>query len=50
MIKGIILGVAITIALVGYGVVDTAQIETAGNAVKAGVNTLATTIEAATQK
>ena len=49
MIKGILVGVIITIALVGYGVIDTAQIESAGSTLKQGVNTLATTIKENTQ-
>ena len=49
MIKGIILGALITVGLVGYGVFTPSDIETAGERVKNGVNTLAQKVDEATR-
>lgn len=49
MIKGILVGVVLTIGLVGYGVIDTDTIELGGERLKNGVNTLAQTIDEATR-
>jgi hypothetical protein len=49
MIKGIILGALLVVGLVGYGVVTTQDVETAGERVKNGVNTIARTVDEATR-
>ena len=49
MIKGMILGALIVVGLVGYGVVTTDDVETAGERVKNGVNTIARSIDEATR-
>lgn len=49
MIKGIILGVVLVLALVGYGVINTSTLEDAGARVKNGVNYLASTVDDATR-
>jgi len=49
MIKGIIVGVLLTLGLVGYGVVTSSDIEQAGERVKNGVNTIARTVDEATK-
>jgi len=49
MIKGIILGALITVGLVGYGVITTDDVETAGERVKNGVNYIAKSVDEATQ-
>lgn len=49
MIKGIIVGVVLTIGLVGYGVIDVSTIELGGERLKNGVNTLAQKVDEATQ-
>jgi hypothetical protein len=49
MIKGIILGALITVGLVGYGVVTTDDVETAGERVKNGVNYVARSLDEATR-
>jgi len=49
MIKGIIVGVVLTIAMVGYGVIDTSTIEIGGERLKNGVNTLAQKVDEATR-
>ena len=49
MIKGIILGVALVLALVGYGVINTSTLEEAGTRVKTGVNYLASAVDDATR-
>jgi len=49
MIKGMILGALIVVGLVGYGVVTTQDVETAGERVKNGVNYIARTVDEATQ-
>ena len=42
------LGVAVTVALVGYGVITTQDLERAGNAVVQGINTGADYVQRAT--
>lgn len=49
MIKGIIVGALLVVGLVGYGVIDTQQVENAGERVKNGVNTIARTVDEATR-
>jgi hypothetical protein len=49
MIKGIIIGALLVVGLVGYGVLDTNDIESAGNRVKNGVNSIAKTVDEATK-
>lgn len=49
MIKGIILGALLTVGLVGYGVVTTDTVETAGERVKNGVNLVARSLDEATR-
>lgn len=49
MIKGMILGVLIMLGLVGYGVIDTGQIQTAGLHVKTGVNNAANWVKEKTE-
>jgi len=49
MFKGIILGALITVGLVGYGVVTTQDVETAGERVKNGVNYVARSLDEATR-
>jgi len=49
MIKGMILGALVTVGLVGYGVVTTQDVETAGERVKNGVNYVARQLDEATQ-
>ena len=49
MIKGIIIGAGLVIALVGYGIVDTSTVERAGNTVKNTVNYLAASVDEATR-
>ena len=49
MIKGMILGALLVVGLVGYGVVTTDDVETAGERVKNGVNTIARTVDEATR-
>lgn len=49
MIKGIILGALVVVGLVGYGVITTDDVETAGERVKNGVNYIARTVDEATQ-
>jgi len=49
MIKGIILGAVLVAGLVGYGVVTTDDVASAGERVKNGVNLVARTIDEATQ-
>ena len=49
MIKGIILGIVLTLGLVGYGVVDTTTIGAAGDRVKNGVNYVAKNLDEVTQ-
>ena len=49
MIKGIIIGALLVVGLVGYGVVDTQDVEAAGERVKNGVNTVARSIDEATR-
>jgi len=49
MIKGIIIGAVLVIALVGYGVLDTSTVEHAGTQVKNTVNYLAAQVDEATR-
>ena len=49
MIKGIIIGAVLVIALVGYGIVDTSTVEHAGTQVKNAVNYLAASVDEATR-
>jgi|TARA_B110000977_G_scaffold105164_1_gene137221 hypothetical protein len=49
MIKGILIGAVLVVALVGYGVIDTSTVETAGDRVKNGVNYVAQTVDEATK-
>ena len=49
MIKGILIGALLVVGLVGYGVLDTNDIESAGNRVKNGVNSIAKTVDEATK-
>lgn len=49
MIKGIILGALLTVGLVGYGVVTTDDVATAGDRVKNGVNYVAQKVDEATR-
>jgi hypothetical protein len=50
MFKGIILGALITVGLVGYGVVNTGDVEMAGAKVKNGVNFVAKKLDEATKQ
>ena len=50
MFKGIILGALITVGLVGYGVVNTGDVEMAGDRVKNGVNFVAKKLDEATKQ
>ena len=49
MIKGILIGALVVVGLVGYGVLDTCTIESAGSRVKNGVNSIAKTVDEATK-
>tara|TARA_B100000902_G_C27116891_1_gene816570 strand:+ start:391 stop:540 length:150 start_codon:yes stop_codon:yes gene_type:complete len=49
MIKGMILGIVLMLGLVGYGVIDTGTIESAGERIKNGVNFVAKSVDEATQ-
>lgn len=49
MFKGMILGALIVVGLVGYGVITTNDVESAGERVKNGVNTIARSIDEATR-
>lgn len=49
MIKGIVIGALLVVGLVGYGVLTPQDVEHYGDRVKNGVNTLAKTIDEATQ-
>jgi|TARA_B100001093_G_scaffold350586_1_gene335113 hypothetical protein len=49
MIKGILIGALLVVGLVGYGVLDTNDIESAGSRVKNGVNSIAKTVDEATK-
>jgi hypothetical protein len=49
MIKGIVIGAVLVIALVGYGVIDTSTVERAGAQVKNSVNYLAAQVDEATR-
>jgi|TARA_B110000240_G_scaffold111179_1_gene124841 hypothetical protein len=49
MIKGILLGAILVVGLVGYGVIDTNQVEASGDRVKNGVNFLAKKIDEVTR-
>lgn len=49
MIKGIIIGALLVVGLVGYGVINTNDVENAGNRVKNGVNFLAQQVDEATR-
>mgnify|MGYP001044107612 CR=1 FL=1 len=49
MIKGIILGIALTIGLVGYGVIDSSTVEQGGVRLKNGINYVGSAIEQATR-
>ena len=49
MIRGMILGAVLVVGLVGYGVITTDDVETAGERVKNGVNTIARTVDEATR-
>lgn len=49
MFKGIILGALIVVGLVGYGVIDTQQVEDAGLRVKSGINSAANWVKEQTE-
>jgi|TARA_B100001093_G_scaffold47059_1_gene40017 hypothetical protein len=49
MIKGILIGALLVVGLVGYGILDTSTIESAGARVKNGVNSIAKTVDEATK-
>ena len=49
MIKGMILGVLVMLGMVGYGVIDTDDIQTAGLHVKTGVNNAAQWVKEKTE-
>jgi len=49
MFKGMILGALIVVGLVGYGVIDTAQVEDAGLRVKSGINSAADWVKEQTE-
>jgi len=49
MFKGIIIGALLVVALVGYGVLGTSDIESAGERVKNGVNYIAKSVDEATR-
>ena len=49
MFKGMILGALIVVGLVGYGVIDTAQVEDWGLRVKSGINSAADWVKEQTE-
>jgi hypothetical protein len=49
MIKGIIIGAVLVVALVGYGVLDTHTLERAGTQVKNTVNLVAQKVDEVTR-
>jgi hypothetical protein len=49
MIKGIIIGALLVVGLVGYGVLTPQDVESYGDRVKNGVNTLARNLDEATR-
>ena len=49
MIKGILIGALLVVGLVGYGVIDTRDVEDAGSRVKNGVNYMAQKVDEATR-
>jgi len=49
MLKGIVVGILLMLGLVGYGVIDTAQVEDAGLRVKSGINSAANWVKEQTE-